>query len=105
MTPTGQRLKGNNRETYWTSGSLVLGSWPGNSLTSALNELLDLLTPRKKLFGRIRAGHGRVEFFVGWYFNGNSGDVIDVAILKRLSDFGIDLSLDIYPPDKPQRGI
>jgi hypothetical protein len=104
-TPVGTPLEGVNRRTYWASGNLERGAWPGRRLSDALNALLDDLEPHKLLFQGVRTDGGRVEFFVGWYFTKNSGDVVDVETLRRLSDCGIDLSLDIYPPDQPQHGI
>jgi hypothetical protein len=105
MTPAGTPLPGVHRETYWTSGSLERGGWPGRSLTAALKVLLDELEPQKFLFRSVCAEGGRVEFFIGWYFTRNSGDVVDAATLKRMGDLGIDLSLDLYPPDQSQTDI
>ncbi len=104
-TSVGTPLEGVNRETYWTSGTLERGAWPGRSLADALNALLDKLELHKLFFQGLHADGGGVEFFVGWFFEGHSGDVVDAAIMRRLSDCGIDLSLDIYPPDQPQNNI
>jgi hypothetical protein len=38
--------------------------------------------------------------FVGWFFEGQRGDVFNHDLLTRLADLNIDLSLDIYPPDR-----
>ena len=104
-TPAGTPLEGVNRETYWTSGALERGTWPGRSLADAFDALLGRLELHTLFFQNLRADGGRIEFFVGWFFEGNSGDVVDVAIMRRLSDCGIDLSLDVYPPDQLQNDV
>jgi hypothetical protein len=104
-TPKGTPLPGINKQTYWTSGDLVRGSWPKRSLAEALRRLLMRLTRQKSFFRRIRAKGGRIELFVGWYFLGNSGEVLDTALMKQLQSLGIDLSLDVYPPSQPQSNI
>ena len=104
-TPKGGALEGLYRESYWASGDLVRGEWPGKSLSAALNELLDRLVEHRNFFRAVRDANGRSEFFVGWYFEGNSGDVIDCRTLGRMADLCLDLSLDYYPPDQPQTGI
>jgi hypothetical protein len=93
-------LEGKWPDTYWTSGSVVEGQWPGKALPSAVGELLDQLAAHKSFLHQTRAEGGKIELFVGWYFDGNSGDVFSFELLDRLADLKIDLSLDIYPPDR-----
>jgi hypothetical protein len=104
-TPAGKPLSGVNGETYWCSHSLARGTWPKQSLPAALRAIARKLAPHKPFFRRIRSERGCVELFVGWYFLGNGGDVIDVELMKMLWSLGIDLSLDVYPPDQPQKNI
>jgi hypothetical protein len=104
-TPKGDPLDGVYQESYWTSGSIIKGKWPKVDLTTAIDKLLDRLTSHRKFFHRLRSDGGRVEFFVGWYFRGNGGDVFCYDLLARMADLKIDLSLDVYPPDQPQKHI
>jgi Domain of unknown function (DUF4279) len=104
-TPIGTSLHGDWRESYWTSGDVAKGAWPDIASADALNRLLDQLSEHHDFFHRIRAEGGRTEFFVGWYFLGNSGDVFHYDLLARMADLKIDLSLDVYPPDQPQKNI
>jgi hypothetical protein len=105
-TPTGSPLKGMWRETYWTSGNLLRGKWPrGKDLRDAIDELVRQFRARKNFFHKVRDEGGRIEFFIGWFFLGNSGDVLDCDLLARLAELRIDLSFDIYPPDQPQKSI
>jgi hypothetical protein len=75
------------------------GEWPGKGLATAMAELLDRLEPKRSFLARVRSEGGTAEFFVGWYFDGNSGDVFDCGLLARMADLKINLSLDVYPPD------
>jgi hypothetical protein len=81
------------------------GRWPGNPLVEKISALADKMEPHRKFLSRFRSQGGRAEFFVGWYFVGNSGDVLSSDLMARLAKLKIDLSLDIYPPDRPQSGI
>lgn len=97
-TPKGMPLEGTNPNTYWTS-DIAEGQWPDKDLNKAINDLLDKLKSYKDMFQQITDDGGTVEFFVGWYFQGNSGDDFDHVVLGKMSDLKINLSLDIYPPD------
>jgi len=94
-TPKGNPLEGRYSDSYWVV-KLAKGRWP---LAAVINELLDQLAPHQALFQQIRAEGGTVEFFVGWFFERNSGDVFDCDLLARMADLKINLSLDVYPPD------
>ena len=96
ITPKGTPLKGLRKDSYWTC-NVLKGEWPGKNLTDAVSDLVTELSSHKSFFQRVRSDGGKVEFFVGWFFDGNSGDVFDVDLLAKLADLGIALSLDIYP--------
>jgi hypothetical protein len=100
-TPKETPLEGANRETYWCA-DMGKGEWPGINLAAAIARSVDVLTPHRDFLRHIHAESGRSEFFVGWFFEGNSGDQFDAALLAKLADLQIGLALDIYPPDQPQ---
>jgi hypothetical protein len=105
-TPVGTPLKGIWPESYWTTGNLLRGEHPnGEDLPDAIGTLLDRLAPHRDFFHEIRGSSGTAEFFIGWFFLGNSGDVFDWHLMARLVDLKIDLSFDVYPPDQPQNDI
>ena len=104
VTPKGTPLKGLRKDSYWTC-NVLKGAWPGKDLARAFSELVAELSSRKSFFHRMRAEGGRAELFVGWFLEGNSGDVFDADLLSALGDLGLNLSLDIYPPDQPQSNI
>ena len=96
-TPKGTPLDGVYTQSYWTA-QIISGSSVERDLRLAIGDALDYLEARKDFFQDFASNGGRPEFFVGWFFDdGNSGDVFDHALLTRLADFRIDLSLDVYP--------
>ncbi len=110
-TPAGRALEGLWGHSYWTSSTIAEGEWrsddsgvAGQEVTSALERLLDDLLPHREFLHRLRAEGGRAEFFIGWFFDGNSGDVFDCELLARLADLKIDLSLDMYLQDDSTDG-
>jgi Domain of unknown function (DUF4279) len=96
-TAKGAPRPGENAESFWTA-TLAEGRWPEKALPDIISDLLDQLAARKDFFHRIRSEGGKAEFFVGWFFDGQSGDVFGCDLLARMADLKIDLSLDIYPP-------
>src|SRR5215472_6784482 len=100
--------------TSWTAGD----AWgPGQSArressywsavlegesTLPLPEFLELasrnLEAHADFLQRIVNTGGRVEYFVGWFLNRDSGDVFPASLLQRLGALGIDLSIDLYGP-------
>ena len=65
-------------------------------LHEMLDRVVDGLLQHKDLFHRIRDGGGRIEFFIGWYSSGNTGDTFNNILLSKLGELGIDLALDVY---------
>jgi hypothetical protein len=59
------------------------------------------LAPHRPFFHEIRSQGGTIELFVGWFLDGQSGDVFDCDLLAQIADLKIDLSLDVYGPEAP----
>jgi hypothetical protein len=59
----------------------------------------DHLSTRKDYFHRVRSEGGESELFIGWFCEGQSGEVFNHDLLARVAELNIDLSLDVYPPD------
>jgi hypothetical protein len=98
-TPKGSPLEGNYSESYWTA-RLAEGRWPETALTVVIGDLLQQLGAHKNFFHEIRSEGGRIEFFVGWFFDRQSGGVFSSDLLAQMADLKIDLSLDVYPPNR-----
>jgi hypothetical protein len=90
---------GHYPDSYW-SAELAEGRWPDTTLTAAISDLLDQLEASRAFFHQIRSEGGKVEFVVGWFFDGLSGGTFDSGLLGRMSGLVIDLSLHVYPPDQ-----
>ena len=99
-TPRGSILSGVNRESYWTA-RVSSGRWP-LEISSAICDVLNGLLPHRSYLHTIRNGGGNIELFIGWFFENQSGDVLNYKCLALAGDLKIDLSFDIYPPDQPQ---
>jgi hypothetical protein len=100
QTPTGKLLIGANRETYWTA-EITAGRWP-TDINDAIHDTLRSLARFRSFLHHIRAEGGKVERFVGWFFENQSGDVLTHQCLALAGDLQIDLSFDVYPPEQPQ---
>src|SRR5262249_16057087 len=98
-TPKGTPLEGKWPDSCWAA-VLAAGQWPPRGLVDPLRDLLDQLEAHKHFFPQIRSEGGKVELFVGWFFDGQNGDVFTHDLLYRMADLKIDLSLDVYPPDR-----
>ena len=103
-TRKGDPLPGTYRESYWTSGRLRGGewapeSWSSRDLTTGIEELLWELAEHKRFFAELRSEGGTVEFFIGWFLDGMTGEVFRHDLLRKLADLQVDLSFDVYPPD------
>ncbi len=99
--PKGQPLEGHNKDTYWTA-VVVEAKWPSVSLSEAIDELIVQLAPHRDFLRRVRTESGTAALFVGWFFDEMMGDTFDCDLLARLADLGLDLSLDLDPPQLSQ---
>jgi hypothetical protein len=91
--PDGIFLEGVYDENYCT---FSLDRRGDEELHEMLARIIVELLPYKKLFHHIRSEGGCVEFFIGWFSTGNTGDTLGHSMLKRMGELGIDLALDVY---------
>jgi len=93
VTPAGTELSGTRKDTYWT---LKLAHADGIELEQAIKDFLEA-PPNPDFLKQVRAMGGRVELFVGWFFeSANCGLTLECRTMQRLAEFGIDLSIDAY---------
>jgi hypothetical protein len=71
-------------------------------LAAFLETITARLQKHAPFFETLQASNGRAEIFVGWFINCNTGEVLPHALLRSMADLGLDLSLDVYPPDQPR---
>jgi uncharacterized protein DUF4279 len=87
------------QSTYWTT---ALEHDPSLELAPFLEIITVRLQEQASFFETLRASHGRAELFVGWFLNGNTGEVLPSALLRSMAELGLDLALDLYPPAEPR---
>lgn len=99
-TLKGEVLEGVNGTSYWTARVLA-GRWP-KEIGSGIHEVLAKLVPHRQFFHNIRMSGGKIELFIGWFFENQSGGLLTYECLALAGDLKVDLSFDVYPPDQPQ---
>jgi len=97
----GQNLEGVYEKSYCYFDCFnTLQKSTTESLSVAIEKILILLVPFKEdIQEHVRSG-GKAEFFAGLYVDSNAGETFNPELMKKLADFGIQLSIDIYPPDQ-----
>lgn len=73
----------------------------GQPLEDYIADRLAALLPRRTQIRRLVEDDARIDFFVGVFLDGNDGLEFKASLMASLGDLGIDLDLDIYPPDSP----
>ncbi len=93
MSPKGVSLGGVYETSYC---SFEIPQQTGEELSEMLDRVTNELTPHLELLSKIRACDGRIEFFIGWYSEGNTGDVFSYELMRKLGELGVDMAFDIY---------
>ena len=91
--PVGTFLSGINKETYC---SFPLESPEGMQLAESLRHWNQQFLLLKDTFNKIHSSGGRIEYFIGWFCDGNSGEIFNLLLLKELVELKIELSFDVY---------
>ncbi len=102
-TPTGRRLDGIYRKSYWTAS--LTDNWKSSksaSLEKAIDEWLNRLQQHAFELDNFFATGGRLNFFIGVAGKKNFGITLPIDLLGRLASLRIELQLDIYPEDEQQ---
>ena len=92
MTPRGEPLSGFNNFTYCSFNL----NHANTDLVEFLHSFSDKLYAHNSYLERLRSTGGLLEYFVGMYVDKNAGIVVDMPLLNKLVDLGIQLSLDLY---------
>lgn len=92
-TPKGDFLEGSYPETYCT---FILEKEAQTELADLIKSSNQMLRPHKNFLQSIYSSGGRLEYFIGWYSDGNSGEEFDADLLAEMADLKIGLTLDFY---------
>ena len=93
MSPKGRILGGTYEVNYCT---FKLENHEDEGLSEMIERVVDELVQHKELLQRITNDGGEIEFFIGWFTKGNSGEIFKQSLLQKLSTLGIDLAFDVY---------
>ena len=96
-TPKGITLDGFYDTSYC---SFLITPRKNEELHDVIERIVTDLQKHESLFCRIREDGGCIEFFVGWFSTGNSGETFSSDLLRKLGKLQIDLSLDVYGDKK-----
>lgn len=93
-TVGGEPLQGMNGRSY----CLFYLDFPEISdIAAALQAAVGVLGLRTESLRDLAGTGGTLEFYVVWFAERNSGDVLSWRLLRMLADLSINLAIDIYP--------
>jgi hypothetical protein len=96
-TPDGRLLGG----TYESNFALFpMDAKKGEELHEAIKRISDTISEHRTTLNEVRGSGGRVELFVGWFSEGNTGDTFLFDLLETLGSLKIDLALDVYGSER-----
>jgi hypothetical protein len=96
-TPKGTPLKGVYETTYCT---FRLKHSKKIDLADFLKYYNKNLFKHKTFLKSIRSTGGKLEYFIGWFSDKDSGEVFDLELLEQLVELKIDLSIAVYEADR-----
>ena len=96
ITPKGRDTGSIQKKSYCNIG---FNDTPPAGLPEGIRAALDLLKPHKNYLIKLADGGVELQFFVGWYSERNSREILDWALLKEMAELRISLDLDVYGPD------
>ena len=93
-TPTGLKLKGVYRDTYWSGFGR---SGEDLQLLEIMDSDLSKLEDKKEFLGTFVATGGNVTYYVSWFASERSGGPsLSWSLLGKLAELKINLVLDVY---------
>lgn len=96
VSPTGRPLGGFSPSSYSTASIDIAAA---SGLADALaNSVARLELHKVELAEFLHAG-GSAAIFIGWFLDRNEGEILEATLLGRLSQLGVSLEFDVYPPD------
>ena len=101
IAPNGRVQGGVYRNSYC---GIPIGERHQKDLPSGLKSTLDFLKPHAEYLDELWQKGVKVQFFVGWYSDPNSRDILEWEILRDMAALHISLDLDFYGPDPVEIG-
>ena len=72
------------------------------NLEKAIRKILDKLAPCRELFNKLAEENISKILFAGIFLDKNSGIIFNSELIHELDEFGMEIQLDIYPPEKDE---
>jgi hypothetical protein len=92
IAPSGKPLGGFRKESYCCFN---IEQGEDGEIAKALSNAVDVLMPRKGDLVALRASGGTISFYVFWHANGDTGEVMNLALLANMVELGIELDLNV----------
>jgi hypothetical protein len=96
ITPSGRARGGYYRSSYC---NIPFAADRDGGLPADLLAAIAILKPHQAYLAGLTAAGIKLRFFVGWFSELNSRDVLDWTLLKEIAALHISLDLDFYGPD------
>jgi hypothetical protein len=92
-TKSGDILDGYYSESYC---SFRLNKIESMTIPQRIAEFTANLANHRAMLEQITSTGGTLNFFIGWFSDGNSGEEFDWDLLQKLADLKISLHFDVY---------
>lgn len=97
-TPKGTPLEGAYKYNYWAAQTHEEERLFSTdiSLENYISQLNKRFLPYTDTFAEVVAGGGCVEYFIGWFGDGNVGARLVPKLMKETAELHVALCLDVY---------
>ncbi|MBT2750085.1 MULTISPECIES: DUF4279 domain-containing protein [unclassified Lysobacter] len=92
-TPKGNPLPGQNKNSFWLHEVVVDDH---EDISSAIEHTNHKLKDHQEFLTNLVKEGGNIQYFIGWFVEANSGDILDWELLRHCAELNIDLYFDIY---------
>ena len=92
-TPKGNLLPGYQDSSYC---SVRFDDGTKGRLSSKIDSAIARLQPHRPVLNNLTSLGAKIEFFIGWFFAGDSGDTLESGTSRALADLGISLDINVY---------
>jgi hypothetical protein len=93
-TPTGQRLPGTRKETYWSRSHRVARQ---RRFFDAVSSVANQLADKAEFFRDFHQSGGEATLVVDLPGDVNIGDVMSAANLRLIAEAGFGLGIEVFP--------
>lgn len=99
VTPKATNLGGTRAQSYWSARiTAEETSSEERTLEDVLEESIAVLELHKEALQDLIATGGAINYFVGLFGLRNFGLVLTPELMSRLASAGVELQLDVFPP-------